>query len=67
MTSASFRGDDLAMPKGDDENRTERIAVRITPSLKARLEKLADAEHRTLSSYIELALARIADEAAKKR
>jgi hypothetical protein len=41
----------VAMAK--EEIKSEAIKVRITPSLRAALEKLADAEERSLSSYIE--------------
>lgn len=33
--------------------KTDRIQIRISPELKAQLQKLADAENRTVSNYIE--------------
>jgi predicted DNA-binding protein len=33
--------------------KTERLQIRITPELKAQLQKLAEAEGRTVSNYIE--------------
>lgn len=32
--------------------KTERIDIRITPELKEQLQKLADAENRTVSNYL---------------
>lgn len=39
-----------------DETRTAPIGLRVMPRLKKALLELAKAEHRTLASYIELAL-----------
>ena len=39
-----------------EEKRTERVAVRMTPSLKAAVTELAASENRTLSNYIEMLL-----------
>lgn len=36
------------------ERKTERVAVRMTPSLKAAVTELATNENRTLSNYIEM-------------
>lgn len=33
--------------------KTERLHIRITPELKEQLQKLADAENRTISNYVE--------------
>lgn len=33
--------------------KTERLQIRISPELKAQLQKLAEAEGRTVSNYIE--------------
>ena len=33
--------------------KTDRIAIRISPELKAKLQALADNENRTISNYIE--------------
>lgn len=35
------------------EKKTEFIAVKVTPSFKARAKALADEEGRSLSNYIE--------------
>ena len=42
-------------PAGN-ETRTAPLGLRIKPSLKAALEELAYADHRTVASYIELVL-----------
>jgi predicted DNA-binding protein len=39
-----------------EELRSAPLGLRITPRLKAALEELAKADHRTLASYVELAL-----------
>ena len=33
--------------------KTERLQIRISPELKAKLQELADADGRTVSNYIE--------------
>lgn len=33
--------------------KTERVNIRITPEMKDKLQKAADAENRTLTNYIE--------------
>lgn len=33
--------------------KTERLQIRISPELKAQLQKLAEADGRTVSNYIE--------------
>lgn len=33
--------------------KTERLQIRITPELKAQLQKMAESEGRTVSNYIE--------------
>lgn len=33
--------------------KTDRIYIRISPELKEQLQKLAEAENRTVSNYIE--------------
>lgn len=33
--------------------KTDRLQIRISPELKAQLQKLAEAEGRTISNYIE--------------
>lgn len=39
-----------------EEKRSERVAVRLTPSLKEAVTELASGENRSLSNYIELLL-----------
>ncbi len=34
-------------------NKTERLQIRISPELKAKLQQLAEADGRTVSNYIE--------------
>ena len=33
--------------------KTERVNLRLTPEMKDKLQKAADAENRTLMNYIE--------------
>ena len=33
--------------------KTERVKRRLTPEMKEKLQKAADAENRTLTNYIE--------------
>ena len=33
--------------------KTERVKIRLTPEVKEKLQKAADAENRTLTNYIE--------------
>jgi predicted DNA-binding protein len=47
------------------EARTVMLRIRITPTLKAQLEKLAAHDRRTMSDYIRLALEQIVEDAAK--
>jgi predicted DNA-binding protein len=42
-------------PKGE-ELRTAPVGLRLKPSLKSELDELADADRRTLASYIEMVL-----------
>lgn len=35
-------------------NKTERLQLRITPELKEKLQALAEAENRSINSYIEM-------------
>jgi hypothetical protein len=43
-------------PKQNGETRSASVGLRIKPSLKAALERLARAEERTLNFYIERVL-----------
>lgn len=50
------------------ETRSAPLGLRIRPSLKTTLEKLAKADKRSLASYIELALeAHVAKAKGKKK
>mgnify|MGYP002764753411 FL=1 len=33
--------------------KTERVNIRLTPEMKEKLQKAANAENRTLTNYIE--------------
>lgn len=33
--------------------KTERLQIRISPEMKAKLQALADADNRTVSNFIE--------------
>jgi hypothetical protein len=43
-------------PMSKKELKTAAVSVRIRPSLKARLEALAEADKRPFASYIEIVL-----------
>jgi hypothetical protein len=43
-------------PKHDGEIRSASVGLRIKPSLKAALERLARSEARTLNFYVERVL-----------
>jgi hypothetical protein len=40
----------------DDERRTAAIGIRVKPWVKAELERLAKAERRPLSNYLQVLL-----------
>ena len=40
--------------KGDKDNKTEVITLRVTPEIKKKLQVKADKEHRTVSNYLQL-------------
>lgn len=46
-------------------NKSERIYIRLTPDLKQKLQKAAEADHRTVSNYIEYLIKRSLDESEK--
>lgn len=48
-----------------EEKRTERVAIRLTPSLKEAVTELASNENRSLSNYIELLLSEKVDSVKK--
>lgn len=45
------------------EPRSVMLGIRVPASLRAKLERLAERDRRTLSDWIRLALERAADEA----
>ena len=47
------------------EPRDVMLGIRVPASLRAKLERLAERDRRTLSDWIRLALERAADEADK--
>jgi predicted DNA-binding protein len=49
-----------------DNNKSATLNVRLTPALKARFEKLAAQDKRTLSNYVEIILSSLVDELEKK-
>jgi hypothetical protein len=54
-------------PMACDTLRSAVINLRVTPELRARLERIAAADHRTLSNMIELILERACDQAERDR
>lgn len=38
--------------------KTERLQIRISPEMKAKLQALADADNRTVSNFIEYLITR---------
>jgi predicted HicB family RNase H-like nuclease len=55
-------------PKQNGETRSASVGLRIKPSLKAALERLARAEERTLNFYVERILeAHVEAQAGAKR
>ena len=56
----------MAKAKPREAERTERLGLRITPELKAALEKCAATERRTMSNWAVLALERAVADATKK-
>ena len=46
---------------------TVKVNVRLTPALKAKLERIADRQHRTLSNLVQMALQQYAEEAEKTK
>ena len=47
--------------------RSALLTVRLTPELKAKLERMAQQDHRTISNLVELILERATGEAERKR
>jgi predicted DNA-binding protein len=54
------------MPRKMIERKTERLSIRLTRTLRRRLEKLAAEDRRKLSNYIELILEEHAERKAAK-
>lgn len=44
--------------------KTEPMSFRLDPAVKAKLQRLADREHRSLTNFIESRLYKIVDEEA---
>lgn len=38
---------------GEKSTKTERIYIRLTPEMKAKMQAAAEAENRTISNYVE--------------
>ena len=47
----------------EKEKMTETVTIRMTPSVKATLQALADADKRKLASYLTLVLEEHAEQA----
>lgn len=47
--------------------KDETIQVRVEPTLKKELQKLADADHRNLADYVRLQLIKLVEENKKKK
>lgn len=50
-----------------DMSKTAPFSMRLEPKLKDDLQKLADADHRSLTNYLEVKLREIADAAKPNR
>lgn len=44
------------------KSKTETIIARVSPELKEKLQKLADADSRKLSDYVRVQLKKIAEQ-----
>jgi hypothetical protein len=49
------------------ETRSESLKVRITPTLKLGLTKLAEKDHRSLAAYVELLLIAHLEQMSKRK
>jgi len=49
------------------DNKTETIIARVSPELKAELQKMADMDNRKLSDYVRLQLAKLVETSKKKK
>jgi hypothetical protein len=48
-------------------SKTAALSIRIEPALKAALEQLAEADKRSLASYVEIVLQEHVDGTGRKR
>lgn len=46
--------------------KDETIQIRVEPTLKNELQKLADSDHRTLADYIRVQLIKLVESLKKK-
>lgn len=46
--------------------KTDPFSMRLDPKLKAELQKLADADHRSLTNFVELKLYEIVEQAKRR-
>lgn len=53
--------------KSEMETKDETIQIRVEPTLKKELQKLADADNRKLADYVRLQLIKLVDENKKKK
>lgn len=44
------------------KEKTEPVTIRLTPTIRAKVQALADAERRTFSQFVGLVLERFLDE-----
>jgi hypothetical protein len=49
------------------DNKTETIILRVEPSLKADLQRMADMDERKLADFVRLQLKKIVDTSKKKK
>jgi predicted HicB family RNase H-like nuclease len=48
-------------------NKEETLQLRVEPSLKRELQKMADADNRKLADYVRLQLIKLVEENKKKK
>lgn len=46
--------------------KTDTLIIRVEPQLKAKLQKMADQDRRTLADFVRLQLERIAEQKKSK-
>ena len=51
----------------DTSIRSVMLSVRLTPTLREKLERMAQQDHRTISNLVQLILERACGEAERKR